>query len=66
MLRLSPSHLSCFDYPNSRSIRQFQLYADDVNLLGGNINKTKKNTEVLIDASKEIDLAVDTEKRSMC
>jgi hypothetical protein len=31
-------------------------YADDVNLLGDNIDTTMKNTETLIDASKEVGL----------
>jgi hypothetical protein len=31
-------------------------YADDMNLLGDNIDTTKKITETLIDASKEVDL----------
>lgn len=30
--------------------------ADGANLLGDNINTTKKNTEALIDASEEADL----------
>jgi hypothetical protein len=29
-------------------------YADDVNLLGDNIGTIKKNTETLIDVSKEV------------
>jgi hypothetical protein len=33
---------------------QFLAYADDVNLLGNNIDTIKKNTETLIDASKEL------------
>jgi hypothetical protein len=33
---------------------QLLVYADDVNLLGGNIDN--KNTESLIDASKEVGL----------
>jgi hypothetical protein len=39
------------------------VYADDVNLLGDNINKIKKtNKEALIHASKEVGLEVNTEK----
>jgi hypothetical protein len=37
-------------------------YADDVNLLGDNIDNIKKNTETLIDASKEIGLEINVEK----
>jgi hypothetical protein len=32
---------------------QLLVYVDDVNLLGDNIDIIKKNTETLIDASKE-------------
>jgi hypothetical protein len=37
-------------------------YADDVNLLGDNIDIINKNTETLIDASKEVGLEVNVEK----
>jgi sorting nexin-29 len=41
---------------------QLLAYADDVNLLGDNINTTNKNTETLIDASKDVGLEVNVEK----
>jgi hypothetical protein len=39
-----------------------QLPAYDMNLLGDNIETIKKNTESLIDASKEVGLEVNIEK----
>jgi hypothetical protein len=41
---------------------QLLVYTDDVNLLGGNIDTIKKNTQTLIDGSNEFDLEVKTEK----
>jgi hypothetical protein len=41
---------------------QLQAYADDVNLLGDNIDTIKKNMESLIDARKEIGLEINVEK----
>jgi hypothetical protein len=41
---------------------QFLAYADDVNLLGDNIDTIKRMTETLIDASKEVGLEINVEK----
>jgi hypothetical protein len=41
---------------------QLLAYADDVNLLGDNIDTIEKNTETLIDASKEVGLEINEEK----
>jgi hypothetical protein len=41
---------------------QLLAYAHDVNLLGDNIDIINKNTQTLIDASKEVGLEVNVEK----
>jgi hypothetical protein len=41
---------------------QLLAYADDVNLLGDNIDTINKNTQTLIDASKDVGLEVNVEK----
>jgi hypothetical protein len=41
---------------------QLLVYADDVNLLGDDIETIKKNTQTLIDAGKEVGLEVNTEE----
>jgi hypothetical protein len=41
---------------------QLLAYADDVNLLGDNIDTTNKNTETLTDAGKEVGLEINIEK----
>jgi hypothetical protein len=43
-----------------------QTYVDDVNLLGDKIYTIKKNTEILIDISKEVDLEINVRKTNMC
>jgi late competence protein required for DNA uptake (superfamily II DNA/RNA helicase) len=41
---------------------QLLAYADDMNLLEDNFDAIKKNTETLIDASKEVGLEINVEK----
>jgi hypothetical protein len=47
---------------NLNGTHQLLAYADDMNLLGNNIRTINKNTETLIDASKEVELEVNVEK----
>jgi hypothetical protein len=42
---------------------QLLVYADNVNLLGDKIDTIKKNTEILIGASKEVGIEVNAKKR---
>jgi hypothetical protein len=45
---------------------QLLAYADDINLLGDNIDTIKKNTKTLIDACKEIGLEINVERSIYC
>jgi hypothetical protein len=44
---------------------QLLVYADNVNLLGDNIDTINKNTETLTDASNEVGLEVNAGKSSI-
>jgi hypothetical protein len=44
---------------------QLLIYADDLNLMGDNVDAINKNTETLIDASKEVGLEVKVEETRM-
>jgi len=39
---------------------------DDLDLFGGNINTKKKNTETIIDGSREVGLEANTKKTKSC
>jgi hypothetical protein len=41
---------------------QLLVYADDVNVLGGNVHTMKKNTQALLVSSKETGIEVNTDK----
>jgi hypothetical protein len=45
---------------------QLLVYADDVNLLGGKVDIIKKNTKILIDASKEVGLEANAVSSPKC
>jgi hypothetical protein len=45
-----------------KETHQLLAYADDVNLLGDDIDTIKENRETLIDASKEVGLEINAEK----
>jgi hypothetical protein len=46
----------------SNETYQLMMYADDMNLLGGNKDTVKENTETLTDPSKKVGLEVNAEK----
>jgi hypothetical protein len=56
-------HLSV-SFPIQNGLKQgdASAYADDVHLLGDNIGTIKKNTESLINASKDVGLEINVEK----
>jgi hypothetical protein len=45
-----------------KGIHQLLAFADDVNLLGADVDTITKNMETLIDASKEVGLEINIEK----
>jgi ABC-type oligopeptide transport system ATPase subunit len=44
---------------------QLLVYVDNVNLLGNSINTTKENTESLLEASSDVGLEINAEKKYM-
>jgi hypothetical protein len=48
--------------PKLNGTHQLLVYADDMNLLGDNMDTINKNTETFIDDSKEVCLEVNVEK----
>jgi hypothetical protein len=43
---------------------QLPVYADDINFLGDSINTVKQNTEILLQASRDVGLEINAEKTS--
>jgi hypothetical protein len=41
---------------------QILVYADDINLLGDSINAIKENTEILLEATRNVGLEINAEK----
>jgi len=50
------------EYAIRKTAIEWNTSADDVNVLDENINTIKKNTETLLDASREVGLEINTEK----
>jgi hypothetical protein len=51
---------------NLNGTHELLAYADDVNIVAGNTDTMKKNTEAFLDVSKEVDLEINSDKLNMC